>query len=104
MSEATDGAPDQLWAGFEETMRVYASPFQRAQFEIVDDDISLGSELGNYSAITGTVEVKSDAFLVPVYREEIRALAAGVERRTPRTGVISAIRALYLYYVRTKIA
>src|SRR5207253_7665802 len=103
-SEAGDGAPHEGGIATYKGLRIESASFQRSATEVVDDDVGVQGERFDHSLVGGRVDVESDAQLVPIYREVIRAIALVVEGRAPPPRFVPRFRPLYLDYIGPQVA
>jgi hypothetical protein len=103
-AESGDGAPDEPRVLREELAHAQRVALERAGAKVLDHDVGIADQRRKKGTIRLAREVGDRAQLVPIRREEVRALAARIERRTPAASLVAASRTLDLDDIGPEIA
>ncbi|GDX86896.1 hypothetical protein LBMAG44_08090 [Gemmatimonadota bacterium] len=76
---------------------------ERAGKKVVYDNVGACNQVANHRRVRRYCEVGGDAEFIPIAAEEVRAFAAGIERRAPRARVIADAGSLDFYDVSAEI-
>ena len=100
-AETGDGAPNQFPVLRRQVRDIESDTRHRARQEILDHDVGFAHKSRNQ--IPFTSQVSRDAELVAVHRQEIGCNARRIERRAPRSGLVTVSRSLDLDHVGAQV-
>jgi hypothetical protein len=103
-AEAGDRAPDQLGMALEKLGGCESASLERAGAEVVDDDVGVGDEVSEERLVLGIADVGDQTLLVSVDAQEVGALTALVERRSPAARLVTSAGPLDLEDVGAEVA
>ena len=103
-AEAGDGAPDEPRVPREHRGSAEPPTLERAWTEVLHHHIRLSDQTLDQRPVLRAIQVRRDAEFVAVDREEIGALTALVEGRSPSACVVAGLRTLDLDHIGTQIA